>query len=381
MNKKKLKILHLLSNFKYTGPAELALDLVWALKQRGHEVTFAIGKAPEPGTYGLKEKGEERGIEPTTDFILNKHRNIFDNLRGFPIFVDFLKKENFEIIHTHQTNDHNLAGKAARKAFPRLPIVRTFYGNEILKPSFTDKKLFTKLVDGLIVLSKKAYSDFTDKFLFPTERIWKLEGFVDCTRYNPDTVQEIRSSFGIDKSEIVLGIVARMQRHRRYEVLWEAVKIAVEEIPDLKIVVIGRGTHRKKVGFDPVKKMGLTNNVIFTGYRRDDYIQTLASIDVKIFLVPGSDGSCRAVRQAMAMGKPVIATKRGMLPEIIEDGHTGLLIEDTPENLAQAMIKMIRNSELRNKLGKAALEKARTDYSLDRHAQKVEEIYISLKSL
>jgi len=77
----------------------------------------------------------------------------------------------------------------------------------------------------------------------------------------------------------------------------------------------------------------------------------------------------------MAMGKPVIVAKRGMLPELVEDGISGLVVEDKPENLAQAIVTLANNVPLRKQLGKAARERIERDFSLTVQLEKVEAVY------
>jgi glycosyltransferase involved in cell wall biosynthesis len=89
----------------------------------------------------------------------------------------------------------------------------------------------------------------------------------------------------------------------------------------------------------------------------------------------GSDGTARALREAMAMGKPVIVANRGMLPELVEDGISGLVVNDTVEGLARAVLRLLHHPEMREALGKAAYQKARQNFQLDRQAEAVESFY------
>jgi len=118
----------------------------------------------------------------------------------------------------------------------------------------------------------------------------------------------------------------------------------------------------------------------FPGYRTDDYVDFLAAADLKLFLVPGSDGTCRAVREAMALGKPVVASSRGMLPELVSHGVTGLVVEDTPDNLARAILLLAGQPDLRRKMGEAARESALRDFRPEKQAQQVGAFYEALLS-
>ncbi len=75
------------------------------------------------------------------------------------------------------------------------------------------------------------------------------------------------------------------------------------------------------------------------------------------------------------MGKPVVVANRGMLPELVEDGVSGLVVNDTPEDLAHAALRLLHHPEMREALGKAAYQKAHQDFKLDRQVETVERFY------
>src|SRR5262249_35702034 len=91
--------------------------------------------------------------------------------------------------------------------------------------------------------------------------------------------------------------------------------------------------------------------------------------------VPGSDGSCRAVREALALGKPVIAARRGMLPELVRHGETGLVIDDEPGELARAIVELARDRERRAKMSARARQDAEKRFSFDVFAAALERVY------
>jgi glycosyltransferase involved in cell wall biosynthesis len=125
----------------------------------------------------------------------------------------------------------------------------------------------------------------------------------------------------------------------------------------------------------PMKQLGVEKRVILGGYRTNDYLDALACMDIFVFLMAGSDGTARALREAMAMGKPVIVANRGMLPELVEDGVSGFVVNDTPEELAQAALRLLRHPEMREAFGKAAYQKAHHDFQLERQVEDVERFY------
>ncbi|MGR3319911.1 MAG: glycosyltransferase family 4 protein [Candidatus Anammoxibacter sp.] len=375
-----MKILHLFSNWKWTGPAEPALNLAISLQRLGHDVSFACGNAPNGSNNLVAMKAIDRGVTPITEFNLSKHFRLVSNLRDISRLKKFIKNEQFDIVHTHLPNDHLVGGLAAKKSGSNVLTVRTDYSGKPLTRTLRNRYLIKKLTDGLIVISEKGRAGNIERFNLSETIVQKIEGAIDLNRFNPENKrQDFKKSLGIEDGDVVVGIVARVQRHRQFDVLLKAISIALKAFPRLKLLIIGRGTHINEIAVEPVKEMDINRSVIFAGYRRNDYVDVLACMDINIFLVPGSDGSCRAVREVMAMGKPVIASKRGILPELVVDGQTGLIVNEKAEDMADAILRLTNNKELRDKLGVSSRKKAVKEFNLEKQAEIVEKFYYSLK--
>jgi glycosyltransferase involved in cell wall biosynthesis len=128
------------------------------------------------------------------------------------------------------------------------------------------------------------------------------------------------------------------------------------------------------VAEDPARRRGLGDRVVFAGYRGDDYLETIRAIDVFTLLVPGTDGTCRAVLEAAACAIPAVVTRRGALPEIVADGETGFVVDEDPDALAAAWERLL-NDDARRALGEAAARRARTLFSPAGLAEGVEALY------
>ena len=347
---------------------------------------FAYGRPPKEDLEGIRQKAHVLGVK-TVELGLKKHLNLVDNTKDLWRLRSILRDFRPDIIHTHLTNDHLLGGVAARFFSPSARVLRTSYEGEGLEASLRNRMLLGYLTSGLITVSERGREQCINHFALPHERVWKVEVGVDTMRFNPqkslsETAQlprTLRCSLGIGPSEVVVGIVARIQRHRRFEVFLEAFGLASSQMPNLKAILVGRGTHMVPVAVEPSRRLGLNGKVLFPGYKAgEEYVDALASMDIKVFLVPGTDGSCRAVREAMAMGLPVIVARRGMLPEIVKEGEVGLVIDDSPENLSNAILKLAGDSVLRSNMGQAARKWAIEHFSLDKEVKEVETIYHAL---
>lgn len=375
-----MKILHLFSNWKWTGPAEPALNLCLALKKRGHEVAFACGASPEGCCNRVAEKAIERGLTPVTQFKLKKHFSLIRNVSDFFLIKNYIKEHGFNVVHTHMPNDHLVGGLAAKRNRGVL-VVRTSYSGIPLNTNCRNRFLFSKLTDGLVTISENERRNNILNFNLPESIVKRVEGPVDLQRFDPANVkQDLRETFGINNGDVVVGVVARVQWHRQFDLLLKSITLVKKQFQGVKLLIIGRGTNINDIAVDPIKEMDIKDNVIFSGYRNEDYVDVLDCMDIKMFLVPGSDGSCRAVREAMAMGKPVIASKRGILPELVLDGKTGFVVNETPGDIAEAILRLINNKELRESFGKAARERAVNEFDLDKQAADIERFYCELKN-
>jgi glycosyltransferase involved in cell wall biosynthesis len=372
-----MKILHLFSNRKLTGPAEPALNLCAQLKGRGVDVLFACCSSKRDTMAAVRNRAEELGLDPITSFQLKKHFNLKDNFMDMRTLPRFLRREKIDLVHTHLDNDHLLGAHAARNSKAGVVVLRSCYKGRGPRRTVRNHYIFGRYTDAVIVHSDIARTAMREKFKFPPDRVWLIGGAVDTDRFDPAKAErDMRPEFGLEPDDFVVGIVARIQTHRRFDVLLEGIRIASKRNPKIKLLIVGRGTKMRKLAVEPVRKMGLNGSVKFAGYQvGSDYVDTLACMDAKIFLVPGTDGTCRAVREAMAMGKPVIAARRGMLPEIINHGVDGIVIKDTPDMLAGAVCHLAEDRALLRSMSDDAFRKAQREFRLDNQAKKVMGVY------
>jgi len=383
-----MKILHLFSDWKWTGPADPVTNLCKALEKRGHEVIFAYQKPPLSVQDSLEKRVLERAVKGTDQFYLNhafklyRPASIWKSLSGISNLSSYLRQEKFDILNVHHSHDHFLGGLAARRANGSTLIIRTDHKRDSIKPSLGNRLLISHFTDGMITFSEKARRDDVEHFGLPMERVERVWPALDLERIDPKKdFKNMRATFRIDPKDTVIGMIARYQKYRRTKIFLEAVKTIVREFPNIKVLLVGRSSQMEESVVQPMKQLGVEPWVILAGYRTEDYFDTLACMDIFVFLMAGSDGTARALREAMAMGKPVIVAERGMLPELVEHGISGLVVQDTPELLAEAALRLLRHPEMREDMGKAAREKAHREFRLDHQAEAVERFYQEIISL
>lgn len=377
-----MKILHLFSDWKWTGPAEPVVILCQALQHRGHDVVLAYRRppfeAPESVAKGVKErkiKGIDRfHLAPISKPYYLQH--IKGSIVDIIAISRYIGTEGFEIINVHNSHDHIVGALAARRLHPHIPIIRTDHKRDSLENGWFSKWFYRKFTDGLITFSEKSKKKLVEELGVPQQRVVKVHPAVDLRRFDPkQRYRDMRSVFGIPQDAPIVGIVARFQKYRRTDLLLEAFSQLIKMVPEARLLLVGRSSQMNKSVIEPMKRLRLNNNVVLAGYRKRDYLDTLAAMDIFALISPGSDGTARALREAMAMGKPVVVTRRGMLPELVENGVNGFVLDESPDAFCQTFLALIRDDRLRKTMGSASYEIARRKFRIEDQAKEVEDFY------
>lgn len=371
-----MRVLQITSDWKWTGPAEPMLRLGLAQREGGFEVYLACPMAPGPDQRSVSQEAEKAGLPPEFAILRGRGlRPLADRVDSRALHA-LLEHHEIDIVHTWHTRDHLLALRAAgaRRRRGLLALVRSYPHAERIPRLPWNRWLFGPGTDGLLCVSPETAE--YNRSIRGGRPVRGAFGAVDTERFVPRPVDpELRSALGLAPEHRVIGIVARIQRHRRFDLLLEAAARLFATDSRTRLLVVGRGTHRRAVAEEPARRMGLADRVIFAGYRREDYMDVLRAIDVFTFLVPGSDGTCRALLEAAACGIPAVTSKRGALPEIVIDGVTGILCEEDPEALACAWRALLDDPARRRTMGENARQRAETAFIPSRFAEEAEALY------
>lgn len=373
-----MKILHLLSNWKWSERSEPVIDLAISQSSLGAKVCFVCGRAPENCPvadvyYNAKEKGLEYLISLSE---MSKHFNMFSVFRGIQKIRKIITDENPDIIHCHMRNAHFLAGLAQKK--DRALLVRTIYDPEQLGGDLRSKCCNKYFSHGLIVMTEQTKQLAVDQS-FPAQKIEIIEPGIDALRFSPERSLEQDLDFvGSLEENFVAGLVTRIRPTRRLDVAMQAIDQLHGQYPQLRLLLVGRGRPGafESVVDQPASEMGIRDLIIPTGYcQGDDLVAAYRKMDVLIYTMPGTDKTCRTVREAMAAGVPVIAPKIGFLTQLIEDKVNGRLVDFNPESFALALKELMDSPEYLKRLSQGTLESAKERFDLSVQAEKTLQFY------
>jgi glycosyltransferase involved in cell wall biosynthesis len=371
-----VKILHVTSDWKWTGPAAPMLQLLLAQRARGCTAELVCPEDPDDRPDSLPQQARAAGVEPLLSLSRARGAIWWRDTADARRLAGLLGERPFDVVHTWHTRDHVIAVRAAAESrrSGRTRLVRSHRSADSIARLPWNRWLFGPATDGLLCVSPRAAT--RNARLRAGRPVLGALGAVDLERFAPRPPDpSLRASLGLAPEHFVIGITARVQRHRRFDLLLSAMARLSRSAPEARLLVIGRGTHLDETARRPAARLGLAERVIFAGYRSADYADVLRASDLFTMLVPGSDGSCRALLEAAACGIPAVTTDLGTLPEIVVDGETGSVVAADAEGLAAAWSALRASAALRRKLGEAARRRAETVFSPARLAEQVEGLY------
>jgi glycosyltransferase involved in cell wall biosynthesis len=191
----------------------------------------------------------------------------------------------------------------------------------------------------------------------------------------PDSSEAVRRELGIPAGAPIVGTIANFKPHKALDNLLEAAVQVRAEIPEVRFVLVGGGPVEKQIR-ERARELALDGTAVFTGYRED--AARLATAFDLYALSSIHEGLSIALIEAMRLGKPAVVTKVGGLPEVVEHGKEGLVLRpgDT-HGLSQAIITLLRDPELRRRLGGAARLRA-SFFDIRKSVRRTEEVYEQL---
>ncbi|HEY4189139.1 MAG TPA: glycosyltransferase [Candidatus Limnocylindrales bacterium] len=283
-----------------------------------------------------------------------------------------------EIIHNHMYRAEIVGTKAAialGEAGHRRPwVISTVHSSRIRSTDDQEELVrLTASIDQLIAVSHSIDRKIVAEGRTAAPRTIIYNG-VDLQRYDhQEPCCTLRDEYGMEPTSPIVGVVGRLELEKGHPTLLEAWPRVLEACPSAYLIVVGEGSRLDAL-HDIAREEGVERHVVFTG-RRDDIPAVTAAFDVAV-LPSYREAQGLTILEAMALSRPVVASNVGGIPEMIEDGVTGLLVPPhDPEALATAIIRLLSDHQLSDVLGRAGHDLVHDRFCVELMVAAVQGLY------
>lgn len=357
-----MKILHLDTERTWRGGEAQVLLLARGLAARGHDCIVA-GQPEAP----LLDRATGAGLRTLAVSMPSEWspRAIFELSR-------WLKKEMTDVIHLHTSHAATLGGLAGRLAGTPVRVISRRVDFSLASNPLRKLK-YEWGIDRILAISEGVREVLVADGLNP-DRISIVRSGIDPSGFDPEASgEDARRELGIPPDALVIGCVAHFAEHKGHRVLVDAAEMVIRQRPDVRFVLVGDGELKDKV-LDQIKNLSIGDNVALPGFR-NDVPRLLSAFDV-VTLASHLEGLGTSLLDGMVMGRPIVATRVGGIPEIVEDGVTGRLVPaGNPRALADAFLELLENPEARRRMGAAGRTRVLNLFSAGAMVTATESIY------
>ncbi|MEO6350142.1 MAG: glycosyltransferase [Candidatus Limnocylindrales bacterium] len=319
-----------------------------------------------------------------------------DDSSALDAVIELLSERPPDVLHNHMYRAEIVGTRAAlqmgERGLPKPYVIGTVHSSRVR--SDEDRALLRRLttsMDRLIAVSRAIVAKLVaeGRTGVPVELVYNG---VDLQRYKfTEACCTLPEEYGFPEGTPLVGVVARLEPEKGHATLIEAWPLVLAKVPKARLLIIGEGSQRATLeaqadGLDLLGEACSADRcvgtrrarpgakVLFTGLR-DDVPAVTAALDVAV-LPSYREAQGLAILEAMALRRPVVATRVGGVPEMVDDGRTGLLV--TPRDahaLAHAIVRVLTNHPLADMLARAGHDFVHANFSVEHMVRAVSTIY------
>ncbi|HEV8643047.1 MAG TPA: glycosyltransferase family 4 protein [Methylomirabilota bacterium] len=372
-----IRVLHVAESAGLAGGEAYLVRLATALDRRRFALTVVV-----PETGALTERLAALGV-PT--FVVPLHTRLLSPRTLWQLGQVF-RRERPMIVQSHGARTNVYAKIAARLV--GVPVVLATVHNSLFdyevgalrrRLYVAAERLTGPLAHRVVAVSHAVGRDLVARYRLPAEQVVVIQNGIDPARFVPERPPAAaRAELGLSPDTRLIGLVGRLTRQKGPDLLVAALPTLVTSWPQLRCLFVGDGMLGPELR-RRAAALGLASHCVFLGPRHD-VADLVAILDV-VVLPSRSEGLPFALLEAMALAKPVVATRVGGNPEVVEDGRTGLLIPpEDPVALARAVLFLLDRPAEAAAMGRRGRERVVRDFSLTRSVGALQELYWSAAS-
>ena len=392
MESEKVKVIHVITRLDKGGSAENTLLTVMGLDKERYDVILIKGLSIESNIAEDEARAVEEsvreakreGISIITIPSLIRRIAPFCDLKAFFALIKILRHERPDIVHTH-TSKAGILGRWAA-FFARVPIIiHTPHGHVFWGYSGRRQTLFyiilerltACITDKIIALTQQEKKDHLHFHIASEDKFSVVHSGINLGKFFNTSVDSagMKRELGIPEDNLVVGTAGRLTPVKGHRYLIEAARKIMNIRPDTTFVFLGDGELLDELK-NIASKLGIEENVRFPGWRLD--VAEVMSI-FNIFVLPSlNEGMGRVLVEAMALGKPIVASNVGGIPDLVVDGENGFLVPTGDvETMVARINDLLESMEKREKMGENG-KKIAVNFSADVMVQKIDRLYVEL---
>jgi glycosyltransferase involved in cell wall biosynthesis len=382
-NGERIRVLRLFSRLNIGGPARHVILLTAGLATRGYETRLIVGReAPSEGNMLALASSQGVSCEVVESF--GREVRPLADLRTLLHLRRIVRDFQPHVVHTHTAKAGALGRMAAR--LNRTPIVVHTYHGHVLEGYFgsvrtwvfrwIERRLAT-LSDCLIAVSPSVKDGLVEMGIAPSERVTVVPLGLDLTDLEGDLPRStIRRECGIAEEAPLIGIVGRLVKIKDIPTFLDAARLVLDKEPRAHFAVVGDGPERAVLEAQS-RAAGLNSAVRFLGWRLDRR-EVYGDVDV-VVNCSRNEGTPVALIEALAAGKPVVATRVGGTPDVLADGRYGRLVPagSAPE-LAAAILETLADLGVARERAVAGQAAVLRQYAPQRLLDDIDRLYRDL---
>jgi glycosyltransferase involved in cell wall biosynthesis len=383
-----VRVLRVIARLNMGGPALHVAYLTAGLAERGYETTLVAGSLAR-GEDSMAFVADELGLSVRS--VPELHRDISpvrDAVAAFRL-ARLIRRERPTILHTHTAKAGAVGRLAALLAGGARPpiVVHTFHGH-VLRGYFDPlrtlgfrllERLLARVSTALVAVSPQVRDDLVALGVAPRDRFAVVRlgiELVDRVAGDDTLRNETRRVLGIAPERFVVGWIGRMTGVKRTGDVLLAFRRLRDLGVDACLCMVGDGPDREGVE-RRAHDLGLMRDTLFLGYQ-EEVARFYAAVDV-VILPSINEGTPVTAIEALAAGRPVVATRVGGVPDVVRDGETGFLVPaGATDELAERLARLAVDPELRERMGRAGRDDVLARYAVDRLVDDVDLLYQSL---
>ncbi len=363
-----IRVLNVISDTNIGGAGRVLLNYM----SRADRANFDVSVALPRGSL-LKQPLEELNttvyeVDGLTDRSFHKN-----DVKELERLIDRVQPD---IVHTHGALSGRIAGRRRGKvviytrhsAFPvpaKLKYPPGRWVNKFLNEYYSDH---------IIAVSPAAAENLTDAGISKKRITVMMNGVTPVERKSPEETAALRSRWGVQEGEFVLGILARIEPYKGHLHILEALKTLSDEGRNLRLLVAGTGAYEQELR-QQAQDMGIAHRVTFMGFQ-SDVAGVLTMLDLQLNASYGTETSSLSILEGLSMGLPAVVSTYGGNPWLIDDGQDGLLFENrNSDHLARCIAQLMDQPDTLAAMGRRAVEIFHERFTAEIFAQNIENVY------